>query len=81
MRVRVRVLRRHIAEGKPNDAYRCPLALASGERIDLNFLSRLGPGCDITFYSLTAEAKEFSARFDAGRPVKPGWITLYEENE
>ena len=75
--MRVRVLRRHIAEGVVGDVAACPLALASGYEIDDWFCTDQ----EGIRYSMSREARRFVHAFDTDGPVKPGWITLYEENE
>ena len=76
--MKVRITKRHIAEGMRSNARHCPIALALNDR----FGGRSCIGGDVTVaevtHTLTNAATGFIRDFDAGRPVSPGWLTVWE---
>jgi hypothetical protein len=72
--MKVRVLRKHIEEGKPQSATSCPIALALREATGCKKVEVSGFN-DITVGGVSFEtsrsADAFIREFDAQRPVKP----------
>ena len=77
--MKVRITKRHIAEGTQNSARKCPIALAlsdSGACHAAVFIT--WAYVDGGSFTLAEQARQFTANFDAGRPVSPGWLTVWE---
>ena len=76
--MKVRITKRHIAGGVAMDVRRCPLALAMNERFDGR--ASVGSYVEVAGVprAMTLAAHDFTADFDAGRPVSPGWLTVWE---
>ena len=76
--MKVRITKRHIAEGVCADARRCPIALALIDRFGGQ--AHVGVGVEVrgVRHTLTTEAARFIEAFDACRPVSPGWLTVWE---
>ena len=76
--MKVLITKRHIAEGIRNRCCLCPIARALRDRFGGHpSVGTMAYVADRA-HTLTTEANNFIANFDAGRPVSPGWLTVWE---
>ena len=73
--MKVRITKRHIAHGIRRSGTGCPLALALPRDAVVGWPSITAGG---VLHRTADAARAFIGDFDAGRPVSPGWLTVWE---
>jgi hypothetical protein len=81
--VKVYITKRDIELGEPSNPHSCPIACAVRRKTEQawmigNGVAKRWDSGVLEAFSLTPAARRFAANFDEGKPVKPGWLEVWE---